>query len=113
MVVETSPLDQPLQSRSTIAAGDQATSGTFAMTPSQVTEENSSTLRNKADRSGNSYASWLPVDNRLPSRLRELEERGHIRVDSSNALIPIDYEDGTSLWVPVQQLRIEPTVFAY
>jgi|688.fasta_scaffold00198_40 hypothetical protein len=70
-------------------------------------------LRNNHNQFGNSSASWLPVADQIPSNLRELERSGRIRIESSNALIPIDYRDGTSVLVPVQQLQIVPTVYAY
>lgn len=70
-------------------------------------------LSNNTQQFGNSSASWLPVADQIPNNLRELERNGRIRIESSNAIIPIDYRDGTSVLVPVQQLQIEPTVYAY
>ncbi|MBX3420818.1 MAG: anti-sigma factor [Pirellulaceae bacterium] len=75
-----------------------------------VIDENLS--NNPAD-IGNSWSQWLQVDSQIPDRLKELERTGKIRVSSSSALIPINYDNGTSVLVPVQQLHIEPTVFSY
>lgn len=58
-------------------------------------------------------ASLMPIDRNMPDWLRSYERAGRVRIDSYEALMPMDFEDGTSALVPVQQYRVKPVVYSY
>lgn len=55
----------------------------------------------------------LPTKSGLPAELRELERLGRIQLETFDSVMPVDLENGESVWVPVQQYRIVPTAFSY
>ena len=55
----------------------------------------------------------LPIDRQMPAELRELERLGHVRIETLDAIMPINLDDGTAAIVPVQQYRIKPVVFSF
>jgi hypothetical protein len=70
-------------------------------------------VRNKSEGYGNLSSQLLPIDLTIPESLRELERRGKIRIETANAVMPLNRQDGTSILVPVQQLQIVPVVYSY
>ncbi len=50
----------------------------------------------------------IQLDREIPGPIRELERSGRVRVDSYDAIFPVALEDGTSAFVPVQQVRVVP-----
>lgn len=61
---------------------------------------------------GNNDTSLMPIDEQIPPNLAKLEREGHIRIEKTTALMPVNYGDMTVL-VPVQQLRVVPVTFSY
>lgn len=61
---------------------------------------------------GNNDASLMPIDEQIPPNLAKLEREGHIRIEKTTALMPVNYGDMTVL-VPVQQIRVVPVTFSY
>ena len=57
--------------------------------------------------------SLVELDREMPEWLREMERRGQVRIDSFDALMPLQLDDGTSAVVPVQEYRIRPTTRTY
>ncbi len=55
----------------------------------------------------------VPIDRQMPPELRELERLGHVRIETLDAIMPINLDDGTAALVPVQQYRIKPVVFSF
>jgi hypothetical protein len=62
---------------------------------------------------GGRALSWIPLDRQVPQALRELERAGRVRIESADALIPVQYQDGTSVIVPVQQFHVVPITYTY
>lgn len=60
---------------------------------------------------GNSR-TLLPIDEQIPANLVKLEKEGRVRLETTTALMPVDFESGTML-VPVQQIRVVPVTFSY
>lgn len=61
---------------------------------------------------GNKYSSLMPIDEEIPANLAKLEREGHIRIEKSTTLMPVEYGEITVL-VPVQQLQVVPVTFSY
>lgn len=57
--------------------------------------------------------SLVELDREMPEFLREMERRGQVRIESFDALMPLQLDDGTSAVVPVQEYRIRPTTRTY
>lgn len=55
----------------------------------------------------------VPIDRQVPAELRELERLGHVRIETLDAIMPINLDDGRSAIVPVQQFRIKPILFSF
>lgn len=55
----------------------------------------------------------LPAKSGVPAELRELERLGRIQLETFDSVMPVDLQNGESVWVPVQQYRIVPTAFSY
>ncbi len=61
---------------------------------------------------GNSNKSLIPIDQQIPASLARLEREGRIRIETSTALVPVDFEGGTAL-VPMQQIHVVPVTYSY
>ena len=70
-------------------------------------------LRNNPALVGNLSSRLLPIDQRIPDELLELQRQGRVRIESSSSLMPIEQKNGASVLVPVQQYQIVPIVFSY
>ena len=55
----------------------------------------------------------LPIDLQVPPQLLELERAGRIRIETYDAIMRVQLDDGSSAIVPVQQFRVVPVIFAY
>lgn len=55
----------------------------------------------------------VPMDLQPPEVLRELEQRGLIGLETIESLMLMEFEDGASAIVPVQQHRFKSNVFTY
>ncbi len=73
---------------------------------------NSKSSSNNYSFVGNKYSSLMPIDEEIPANLAKLEREGHIRIEKSTTLMPVEYGEVTVL-VPVQQLRVVPVTFSY
>lgn len=56
---------------------------------------------------------FVPIDREVPEELREMERRGMIRIETSDAFLPMDLGNGSSAIVPVQQYRVTPVIYTY
>ncbi len=60
-----------------------------------------------------SDGSFFTVGQEMPDRLREMERRGLVRIESYEVYMPMDLPDGSSAVVPIQQYRVKPAVYSY
>lgn len=70
---------------------------------------------NSADMNSVRFVSeqLVPIDRQMPPELRELERLGHVRIETLDAIMPINLDDGRAAIVPVQQFRIKPILFSF
>lgn len=70
---------------------------------------------NSADMNSVRFVSeqLVPIDRQMPPELRELEPLGHVRIETLDAIMPINLDDGRAAIVPVQQFRIKPILFSF
>ncbi|MCA9194700.1 MAG: hypothetical protein KDB03_23175 [Planctomycetales bacterium] len=57
--------------------------------------------------------SMMFIDRRIPEPLLRLEHQGRIRIESLDAIVPVELEDGRTALVPVQRFRVVPVTFQF
>lgn len=56
---------------------------------------------------------FVPIDNRLPPELAELQNRGLVRIEATDGFVPVTLGNGGSAIVPVQQYAVKPVRYSY
>ncbi len=85
--------------------------------PSLVNDDGSPTRTDSATTRNQPFQlvrnQFMSIDREVPASLRELERRGRVRIESYDAIVPVELDDGASALVPVQQFRVVPVVQSY
>lgn len=56
---------------------------------------------------------FVPIDRRIPRELADLEQRGLLRLESTEGFVPVRLKDGSTAVVPFQQIDVRPKRNAY
>ncbi len=56
---------------------------------------------------------FMPLDHEIPQSIRELERRGRVHLESQEGLVPQRMSDGTTVFIPVQEVRVIPATLSF
>ncbi len=56
---------------------------------------------------------FMPLDHEIPHSIRELERRGRVHLESQEGLVPQRMSDGSTVFIPVQEVRIIPATLSF
>jgi len=56
---------------------------------------------------------FMPLDHEIPQSIRELERRGRVHVESQEGLVPQRMSDGSTVFIPVQEVRVIPATLSF
>lgn len=79
-------------------------------TPMQTAEEFAADAITEALQSPDRF---VPIDRRIPRELEDLEQRGLLRLESTEGFVPVLLKDGSTAVVPFQQINVRPKRNAY
>lgn len=56
---------------------------------------------------------FVQLDNRIPESLRSLEQDGMVRLETTSGVLSIQLEDGRPAIMPIQEIHMQPVLYAY
>lgn len=88
----------------------------LAGSPAQATATGRAAVEFAADAITEALQSpdrFVPIDRRIPRELEDLEQRGLLKLESTEGFVPVLLKDGSTAVVPFQQIDVRPKRNAY